>query len=35
MGNADFSSAVWCNVMQALPRWSALCADIPSLNLAS
>ena len=32
--NADFASAVWRNAMQALPRWSALCADIPSLNLA-
>lgn len=32
---AEFSDAVWRNAMQALPRWSALCADIPSLNLAS
>jgi TatD DNase family protein len=31
---ADFASAVWRNAMQALPRWPALCADIPSLNLA-
>lgn len=35
MGDASFASAVWRNAMQALPRWSALCADIPSLNLAS
>jgi len=34
VSDADFSSAVWRNAMQALPRWSALCADIPSLNLA-
>jgi len=33
--DADFALAVWRNAMQALPRWSALCADIPSLNLAS
>ena len=34
VSDADFSSAVWRNAMQALPRWSALCADISSLNLA-
>ena len=33
--DAEFSAAVWRNAMQVLPRWSALCADIPSLNLAS
>ena len=33
--DADFALAAWSNAMQALPRWSALCADIPSLNLAS
>ena len=33
--NVEFSAAVWRNAMQVLPRWSALCADIPSLNLAS
>jgi TatD DNase family protein len=33
--DADFALAAWGNAMQALPRWSALCADIPSLNLAS
>lgn len=33
--DAEFSSAVWSNAMQALPRWSALCADLPNLNLAS
>ena len=32
--DVDFASAVWRNAMQALPRWSALCSDIPSLNLA-
>jgi TatD DNase family protein len=35
VSEADFASAVCNNAMQALPRWSALCADIPSLNLAS
>ncbi|QWD60598.1 TatD family hydrolase [Polynucleobacter sp. MWH-UH35A] len=30
-----FASAVWANAMQALPRWLALCATIPKLNLAS
>ena len=35
INDAEFSSAVWRNAMQALPRWSALCADIPGLNLAS
>lgn len=33
--DATFALAVWHNAMQALPRWSALCADIPVLNLAS
>lgn len=33
--DAKFASAVWTNAMQALPRWSALCADLPNLNLAS
>ena len=32
---AEFSSAVWSNAMQVLPRWSALCANLPNLNLAS
>jgi TatD DNase family protein len=31
----EFASAVWGNAMQVLPRWSALCADLPNLNLAS
>jgi TatD DNase family protein len=35
ISDAEFSSAIWCNAMQVLPRWSALCAGIPSLNLAS
>ncbi len=34
VSDIEFSSAVWRNAMQALPRWSALCAGIPSLNLA-
>ena len=34
VSNAEFASAIWRNAMQALPRWSALCADIPSFNLA-
>ena len=33
VGDAEFASATWRNAMQSLPRWSALCADIPSLNL--
>ena len=32
---AEFSAAVWRNAMQVLPRWSAICADNPNLNLAS
>ena len=38
VSDAEFTSAVWANAMQVLPRWSALCAGIPqlsSLNLAS
>ena len=38
VSDAKFTSAVWANAMQVLPRWSALCAGIPqlsSLNLAS
>ena len=34
ISDAEFASAVWRNAMQVLPRWSALCADIPSHNLA-
>jgi len=34
MSDAEFALAVWRNALQALPRWSVLCADIPSLNLA-
>ncbi|QWE09586.1 TatD family hydrolase [Polynucleobacter ibericus] len=34
VGDAEFASAVWSNAMQVLPRWSALCADLPNLNLA-
>jgi TatD DNase family protein len=33
--DSEFASAVWGNAMQALPRWSALCADLPNFNLAS
>ena len=35
INDAEFASAVWSNAMQVLPRWSALCADLPNLNLAS
>ena len=35
VSDADFTSAVWGNALQVLPRWSALCAGTPSLNLAS
>ncbi|QWE21568.1 TatD family hydrolase [Polynucleobacter sp. AP-Kolm-20A-A1] len=35
MSEADFALAAWRNAMQVLPRWSALCADTPSLHLAS
>ena len=35
VSDSEFASAVWRNAMQVLPRWSALCADNPNLNLAS
>ena len=35
VSEADFASAVWRNAMQVLPRWSALCADLPNSKLAS
>jgi TatD DNase family protein len=35
VNDLEFASSVWRNAMQALPRWSALCADNPTLNLAS
>ena len=35
VADAEFASVVWKNAMQALPRWSALCAGIPNLHLAS
>ena len=35
VSDADFTSAVWGNALQVLPRWSALCAGTPSLILAS
>ncbi|WP_068322456.1 TatD family hydrolase [Polynucleobacter yangtzensis] len=35
INDADFASTVWSNAMHVLPRWSALCADLPNLNLAS
>jgi len=35
VSETEFASAVWHNAMQVLPRWSALCADTPNLNLAS
>jgi len=31
----EFSTAVWRNAMQVLPRWSALCADLHNPKLAS
>jgi len=31
----EFASAVWRNAMQALPRWSSLCAGFPHSKLAS
>ena len=33
VSDVEFSSSVWRNAMQVLPRWSALCADISSLSL--
>ena len=33
VNEVDFALAVWRNAMQVLPRWSALCADLPNLNL--
>lgn len=35
VSETELASAVWRNAMQALPRWSALCADIPNLHLVS
>jgi len=35
VSEADFALAVWRNAMQVLPRWSALCADLPNSKLAS
>ena len=35
MTEVDFALASWRNAMHALPRWSALCADIPNIHLAS
>jgi TatD DNase family protein len=35
VSDSEFASAVWRNSMQALPRWSALCAGNPNLNAAS
>jgi len=35
MNESEFASAVWGNAMNALPRWSALCAMHSTLNLAS
>ena len=31
----EFASAAWRNAMQVLPRWSALCATNPALQVAS
>jgi len=35
INESEFASAVWGNAMNALPRWSALCATHSNLNLAS
>jgi TatD DNase family protein len=35
VNEADFALAVWCNAMQALPRWSALCAGLPTSKITS
>jgi TatD DNase family protein len=35
VNEAAFASAVWRNAMQVLPRWSALCVDLPTSKLAS
>lgn len=35
MSEAAFALSAWRNAMHVLPRWSALCADTPSLHLAS
>ena len=35
LSEIDFAATVWRNAMQVLPRWSAHCADLPSLKLAS
>jgi TatD DNase family protein len=31
----EFANVVWRNAMQVLPRWSALCANNPALQIAS
>ena len=35
VSETEFAGAVWNSAMQALPRWSALCENIPSLKVAS
>ena len=35
LSEIDFAAAVWRNAMQVLPRWSAHCANLPNLKLAS
>jgi TatD DNase family protein len=35
VSDGEFASAVWCNAMQVLPRWSALCANSPNLTTFS
>jgi len=35
VSEAEFASVVWHNALHVLPRWSALCADIPNLTLVS
>ena len=35
IGELEFAHAAWQNAMQVLPRWSALCASNPTLQIAS
>ena len=35
VNEVEFSTAVWRNALQALPRWAALCADLHNPKLAS
>ena len=35
VSETDFATEAWRNAMQVLPRWSALCANLPNSKLAS